>query len=132
MDYQLSPVVLIWIKDFLYLAVPARYYYSLSLEWKKHLPTTFKYVCITDIMDHVIAEGNRIFEGSTHEHDWCIYHDRLSQWWEKDAQAYLAAMRSVFRTTRCEGTFRTGRRHERSVDTISRRQFVRRRMQTLC
>eukprot|EP01048_Picozoa_sp_COSAG05_P004378 COSAG05_NODE_232_length_13313_cov_677.565991_9_plen_511_part_00 len=62
-----------------------------GVDWKQHLPKAFKYVCITDIMDRVIAEGNRIFEGSTHAHDWCIYHDRLSQWWEKDAQAYLAA-----------------------------------------
>lgn len=60
--------------------------------WKQHLPQSFKYICITDIMDHVIKEGNRIFQGSTHEKDWCIYHDRLSSWWEKEeAQDYLAS-----------------------------------------
>ena len=35
------------------------------------------------------GSGNRIFKGSTHEDDWCIYHDRLAQWWEPDAQNYL-------------------------------------------
>ena len=34
-------------------------------------------------------QGAIMFKGSTHEHDWKIYHDRLSQWWEKEAQEYL-------------------------------------------
>ena len=46
-------------------------------------------MCITEVMDHIIEEGNRIFKGSTHADDWCIYHDRLSSWWSVEAQLYL-------------------------------------------
>ena len=60
-------------------------------EWKNHLPDSFKYMCITDVMDWAIEEGNRLFKGSTHAQDWVIYHDRLHQWWEVEAQEYLAS-----------------------------------------
>ena len=46
-------------------------------------------MCITEVMDHIIEEGNRVFKGSTHADDWCIYHDRLSSWWSVEAQLYL-------------------------------------------
>lgn len=58
--------------------------------WEDHMPSTFKYVCITELIDNVIEQGTAMFKGSTREqHDWKIYHDRLSQWWEAEAQEYI-------------------------------------------
>ena len=71
--------------------------------WKDHWPKAFKYLCIIDIMAKVIDEGNRIFKGSTREHDWVIYHDRLSQWWEEDAQEYLRSRGFFHRQYRAVG-----------------------------
>ena len=60
-----------------------------SANWESKLPGKFKWMCITDLMDHVVEQGNVVFKGTTREHDWVIYHDRLSQWWEEESQAYL-------------------------------------------
>lgn len=49
-------------------------------------------VCITELMDHVVAESTRMFKGTTHEHDFVIWHDALFAWWEKEAQEYLASL----------------------------------------
>jgi hypothetical protein len=60
-----------------------------SANWESKLPVKFKWMCITDLMDHVVEQGNVVFKGTTREHDWVIYHDRLSQWWEEESQEYL-------------------------------------------
>ena len=44
------------------------------------------------MMDHVIAEGNRIWAGTEHKYTWMIYHDHLKIWWEKDSQDYLKTL----------------------------------------
>lgn len=43
-------------------------------------------------MDHVIAEGNRIWAGTQREDTWMIYHDHLKIWWEQDSQNYLKSL----------------------------------------
>jgi hypothetical protein len=48
--------------------------------WREHIDKKFKYMNIVHIIDGVIAEGERIFKGSTREKDWKIYHDRLPTW----------------------------------------------------
>ena len=48
--------------------------------------------CIRDLMDHMIAEGNRIWGGTERKHTWMIYHDHLSIWWEKESQDYLKTL----------------------------------------
>ena len=55
----------------------------------KEAPTFKGYVCVTDLMDHVVAESQRLFEGTKYEHSFVIYHDALKQWWEPEAQAHL-------------------------------------------
>ena len=63
-------------------------------DWKKELRSysgVKKYVCVTELMDQVIDQGNKLFKGSTREKDWMIYHDRLPQWWEKESQEYMAS-----------------------------------------
>jgi hypothetical protein len=49
-----------------------------------------KYCCITEIIDHVIDQGNILYAGTTRAEDWKIYHDRLPTWWEAAAQQYIA------------------------------------------
>jgi hypothetical protein len=46
-------------------------------------------ICITDVMDHVVTESKKIYEGTPAAARFLIFHDGLSQWWEKEAQAYL-------------------------------------------
>ena len=58
---------------------------------------------VCDIMDHVIAEGNRLFRGTPFEHCWVIYHDALSQWWSKGAQDYIETTYPGFATRQCRG-----------------------------
>ena len=49
-----------------------------------------EYCCITDIMDWAIAFGNAVHAGRPSEGRWRLFHDHLKQWWEKEAQEYLA------------------------------------------
>ena len=46
-------------------------------------------MCVTELMDHAISEGNRLFAGTQYADTWILYHDHLSAWWEAEAQAYL-------------------------------------------
>ena len=50
-----------------------------------------KLCCVTDLIDHIVAEGDRVFRGTKHEGSWIIGHDALSQYWEPDALAHLEA-----------------------------------------
>ena len=43
-------------------------------------------------MDHIIAEGNRVYKGTKREDTWLIYHDHLKIWWEKESQEYLKTL----------------------------------------
>ncbi|EGB03551.1 hypothetical protein AURANDRAFT_67925 [Aureococcus anophagefferens] len=36
--------------------------------------------------------SKKLFRGTTHEHDFVIWHDALSAWWEDEAQDYLATL----------------------------------------
>ena len=37
-----------------------------------------QYACITDLIEHIVAESAKLFEGTKHEDDWVFYHDALS------------------------------------------------------
>jgi hypothetical protein len=53
-------------------------------------PAKIDWICLVQPTAATASvEGNIIFNGSTHEKDWKIYHDRLSQWWEAEAQDYI-------------------------------------------
>jgi hypothetical protein len=49
---------------------------------------------IWDLMDHVIAEGNRIFANTNRKDTWMMYYDHLKIWWEKESQDYLQSLPS--------------------------------------
>eukprot|EP01050_Picozoa_sp_SAG11_P017372 SAG11_NODE_2500_length_3282_cov_3.538800_1_plen_631_part_00 len=72
-------------------------------DWQQKLPSTFKFFSIATIMDHLKAEGDRIFAGTPREADWLIYHDRLPQWWEPDAQAHMERLGMAHRQWWAEG-----------------------------
>lgn len=38
-----------------------------------------KFVCVTDMIDHIVSETRRVFKGTTHEKTCMFYHDALSQ-----------------------------------------------------
>ena len=57
-------------------------------------------------MDWTIKEGNRLFADTRFKNTWCIYHDALSQWWERGkggAQEYMASRGFANRQWRARG-----------------------------
>ena len=52
-------------------------------EWRDKLPGSFAITSIQVLVDHMIDEGNRFFVNTRFTDTWTIYHDALSQWWER-------------------------------------------------
>ena len=48
--------------------------------------------CITEVMDHVVAELTKIYTNTPVANTFMIFHDGLSAWWEKEAQEYMATL----------------------------------------
>ena len=68
---------------------------------------------VLDLVDHVVKEGNRLFEGTEFENTWVIYHDALLQWWEKGTQAHLLSLGfPPARQMCCQGETNKGTRYE--------------------
>ena len=59
--------------------------------WRDKIPGSFGVTSIKVLVDHVINEGNRLFADTRFANTWVIYHDALSQWWEKSTQEYIAS-----------------------------------------
>ena len=59
----------------------------------------------------VVAESKKLFEGTVHENDFFIWHDALSQWWETEAQEYMAKLGFRDRQVRCLGATNAGSRY---------------------
>lgn len=59
--------------------------------WRDKIPGSFSVTSIQELANHVINEGNRIFEDTRFRNTWVIYHDALPQWWEKQTQEYIAS-----------------------------------------
>lgn len=47
------------------------------------------YVCITDMLDHLVAEFNRLFKGTPFAKSWVLMHDALDTFWMQSTQKYL-------------------------------------------
>ena len=45
--------------------------------------------CVTDFMDHIIAQMKAKFDGTWYEDKWMVYHDALSAWTATDSMEYL-------------------------------------------
>ena len=61
----------------------------------KDSPSLKGYVCVTDLMDHVVAESKRLFKDTKYADSFVIYHDALKQWWEPEAQAHLREQHGI-------------------------------------
>jgi hypothetical protein len=48
-----------------------------------------EYCCITELMDSVVTEAKRVYEGTEMQDKFFIFHDGLKAWWEKEAQNHL-------------------------------------------
>ena len=48
-------------------------------------------ICVTKLMQHTIDQGNKLFADTPYADNWMINGDRLSSWWEAEAQDYLQA-----------------------------------------
>jgi hypothetical protein len=48
-----------------------------------------KYLCITDVIEHVMQESKRVMQGTKHADDCYFYHDVLSQLMAKCVQNWL-------------------------------------------
>ena len=44
---------------------------------------------VKDMIDHIISESKKVYEGTPQEHTFFIYHDHLSIMWEKTAIKYM-------------------------------------------
>ena len=74
-----------------------------------------KYCCINDLIDHVIKESNRIYRGTDEFETFKIYHDGLSLWWSKEAQAYITSKNFCDRQIKCTGDTNSGNRYKNKV-----------------
>ena len=36
------------------------------------------FLCIADMIEHIVAESAKVFEGTKQEYDWVFYHEALS------------------------------------------------------
>lgn len=65
-------------------------------------------MCVTELMDHAINVAEEAYKGTRREKDFLIFHDALSQWWEKDAQEYMKKRGFRDRQLRCYGDVNKG------------------------
>ena len=72
-------------------------------------------ICITELIDRMIAEANGIYAGTPEENNFLIYHDGLSQYWESAAQEYIALRGYSIRLLRCYGITNRGTRYNCKV-----------------
>ena len=57
-------------------------------------------MCVTDLIDHVVAESTKAYAGTPHANDFSIFHDGLSAWWEAGPQAHMASLGMAHRQIR--------------------------------
>ena len=73
-------------------------------------------ICVTKLMDHAIAEGNRMWPpGSAFHNTWVIYHDALSSWWSVAAQEHMRTRGFADRQIRGLGHTNQGTRYEATL-----------------
>ena len=58
-------------------------------------------MCVTKLMDHVVAESKKVYAGTAREHDFLIFHDALSAWWEEESQQHMATLGFRDRQLKC-------------------------------
>lgn len=72
-------------------------------------------VCVKELIDAAIIEGDKIFVDTEYKDSWWLCHDALSQWWEKEAQDYIASRGFKDRQLRAWGSTNKGTRYHHSL-----------------
>ena len=72
-------------------------------------------VCVKELIDAAIDQGNELFAGTMFADTWWLHHDALSQWWEKEAQLYIASRGFYHRQVRAWGSTNMGTRYHRKL-----------------
>ena len=94
----------------------ARYGDTWREEVKERLGKGSDPVCnVTDLMDHVIEQGNILFADTPYHDSWVVYHDALSAWWSEGAQQHLQRKRFRHRQVKGLGFTNAGTRYEDSL-----------------
>ena len=77
------------------------------LTWEAEVVKTLRtqgHICVTEVMDHVVRVSKAAYAGTPAYDRFLIYHDGLSQWYEKEAQEYLHRVHNFRdRQLRCYG-----------------------------
>lgn len=55
----------------------------------KDAPSLKGYICVTDLMDHVVSQSKEAFADTPYADSFVLFHDALKQWWEPEAQQHL-------------------------------------------
>ena len=61
-------------------------------EWKseiKKVKRMKKFICVTDLVQHICDETAKAYKGTKHEDDWLFYHDALTQMTDKKTIAWM-------------------------------------------
>ena len=75
-------------------AYQAKFGRNWKIKVKEQLGKGSNAVCnVTDLMDHAISEGNRLFRDTPYANTWVMYHDALSAWWSVAAQDHMRCRR---------------------------------------
>ena len=72
-------------------------------------------ICIKELIDAAITEGNKLFMDTEYRNSWWLCHDHLSAWWEKEARDYIAARGFKDRQLRAWGSVNKGTRYHHSL-----------------
>ena len=88
-----------------------------GLNWKTELRAAVneKLCSIFDIIDYMIDSSTDIYAGSTHELDFSIYHDALTQLWTPESIAYVKGKGFGDRFLRCMGKTKKGTRYHNKL-----------------
>ena len=55
----------------------------------KHVQRMKKFVCVTDLVTHIVNHSAAAYKGTDHENDWLFYHDALTQMTDKKTIAWM-------------------------------------------
>ena len=74
-------------------------------EWQDRVKETVnkQYCSIMELIDHMIAESEKLYKGTKYEKTFLMFHDALSTYFETEAQAYMKHRGYKDRMVRCYG-----------------------------
>ena len=58
-------------------------------------------VCVSDMLDHIKEQGDKLYAGTDFDGKWLLWHDALSQMWCPDGWKYIESIGLADRVVRC-------------------------------